>query len=551
MWREKVLCRRKARSDQESRYELLRYATLLSRYARSAVNVIPNHPSDGMSPRAAVAEPGAGGLSDPRLMESEERFRGAFEFAAIGMALVAPDGRWLRVNPSLCRIVGYTPEELLATTFQAITHPDDLETDIEFVRQMLDGSIPHCQLEKRYIHKDGHVVWALLSVSMVRDPDSRPLYFVSQIQEIGARKEAEARLIESELRYRTITDLVPGFVYEGILSAGRMNMTWVSEGFERVYGCSLATFNSLSRERFYDPVALATVLAGIEDVARGLDARMEVPIRSLQGERRWVRIVGRAVSTAHDGGEKTRVLGIIEDISGSKRLERALIDANHQEQLRLSHELHDGLGQDLSGLAYLASSLAKKAERTQSLLEGEISALSGLAHHAVEACSDIAHGVSPLMASGGSLIAALRQMVERANVGGRRRAEFRVSDGAPLTLSQESLNQLYRIVQEALNNSLKHSNAEHIVVTLEIESALIRIEVADDGSGFPRSKTHRGGLGLDSMRYRAATIDARLSIKNRAPDGVVVTCECHQRPSAAIPPEWVSAVEATESSQGK
>jgi signal transduction histidine kinase len=278
---------------------------------------------------------------------------------------------------------------------------------------------------------------------------------------------------------------------------------------------------------------------------------MEVPIRSLQGERRWVRIVGRAVSSLHEGGEKTRVLGIIEDITGSKRLERALIDANHQEQLRLSHELHDGLGQDLSGLAYLASSLAKKAERTQSLLEGEISALSGLALHAVEACSDIARGVSPLMASGGSLIAALRQTVERANIGGRRRVEFRVSDCAPLTLSQESLNQMYRIVQEALNNALKHSKAEHIVVTLEIESALIRIEVADDGEGFPRSKAHRGGLGLDSMRYRAATIDARLSIKNRGPHGVVVTCECHQRPSAAIPPEWVGTAAATESLQGK
>src|SRR5713226_9840359 len=125
------------------------------------------------------------------LRESEERFRGAFESAAIGMALVAPDGRWLRVNPSLCRIVGYSPEELLATTFQAITHPEDLDTDVEFAQRMLGGSIPHYQMEKRYFHKDGHLVWILLSVSLVRDADGRPLYFVSQIQDIGARKQAE------------------------------------------------------------------------------------------------------------------------------------------------------------------------------------------------------------------------------------------------------------------------------------------------------------------------------------------------------------------------
>jgi signal transduction histidine kinase len=216
--------------------------------------------------------------------------------------------------------------------------------------------------------------------------------------------------------------------------------------------------------------------------------------------------------------------------SKRRRLERALIDANHREQQWLSHELHDGLGQDLAGLAYLADAVAKKAERTQSLLAGEISALSGLALHAVEACHNIARGISPLPESDGSLITALRQTVERANAGGRPRAEFRVSDHAPLTLPQESLNQLYRIAQEALNNALKHSKAEHIVLTLEIEAALIRIEVADDGSGFPPSEAQRGGMGLDSMRYRAASMGAHLSIENHGTHGVVVTCECHQTP---------------------
>jgi PAS domain S-box-containing protein len=490
------------------------------------------HPPDGKYPRAAVAHHDVAAAADPRLVESEERFRGAFEFAAFGMALVAPDGRWLRVNPSLCGIVGYTPEELLATTFQAITHPEDLDKDVQFVNRMLEGSISHYQLEKRYFHKNGHLVWILLSVSLVRNGDGSPLYFVSQIQDISARKEAEVRLIESELRYRIITDLVPGFVYEGILREGRMHMTWVSAGFERVYGCSLETFHSLGREHFYDPVALAMVLGAIADVARGADVRIEVPIRRLDGEERWVRIVGRAVRGAEEFN-KTRVLGIIEDITGSRRLERALIDANHQEQQRLSNELHDGLGQDLTGLAYLASALAKEAERTRSRLAGQISALSGLARHAVEACSNIARGISPLTESRGSLIAALRQTVERANAGGRGRVEFQISDGAPLRLSQESLNQLYRIAQEALNNALKHSKAEHIVLTLEIDSALIRIEVADDGSGFPQSLARFGGLGLDSMRYRAAAIGARLSIRNRNPHGVVVNCECSQTSGAA------------------
>src|ERR1700736_6221581 len=191
---------------------MARRATPPDSYAPSGYNVSSIRPSDGVYPRAPVADRDVGASADSRLIESEERLRGAFEFAAIGMALVAPDGRWLRVNPSLCRIVGYSPEELLATTFQAITHPEDLDTDVEFVQRMLEGAIPRYQMEKRYLHKDGHFVWVLLSVSLVRDSDRRPLYFVSQLQDISVRKEAEARLIESELRYRIITDLVPGFV---------------------------------------------------------------------------------------------------------------------------------------------------------------------------------------------------------------------------------------------------------------------------------------------------------------------------------------------------
>jgi PAS domain S-box-containing protein len=140
--------------------------------------------------------------AEAALRESEERFYNAFEHAAIGMALVATDGRWLKVNRALCEIVGYSEEELLATTFQAITHPDDLEADLGYVRQMLAGEIHTYQMEKRYIHKLGHVVWILLSVSLVRGDRAQPLYFIAQIQDITARKQAEASLRESEERWQ-------------------------------------------------------------------------------------------------------------------------------------------------------------------------------------------------------------------------------------------------------------------------------------------------------------------------------------------------------------
>jgi PAS domain S-box-containing protein len=128
------------------------------------------------------------------LRESEERFRSAFDFAAIGMALVAPDGRFLKVNRALCEIVGRSETDLLRCTFQSITHPEDLAGDEEQVRRVLTGEVPTYQLEKRYLHADGHVVWVQLNVSLVRDPAGRPLYFVSQVLDITDRKRVEGEL---------------------------------------------------------------------------------------------------------------------------------------------------------------------------------------------------------------------------------------------------------------------------------------------------------------------------------------------------------------------
>lgn len=129
--------------------------------------------------------------AEEALRESEERFRSAYEYAAIGKALVGLDGRFLNVNRSLCEIVGYSEKELLTKTFQDITYSADLEVDLANVRRLLQGAINSYQLEKRYIHKDGHLVTSLLTVSLVRDSRGEPLYFISQIQDISERKRLE------------------------------------------------------------------------------------------------------------------------------------------------------------------------------------------------------------------------------------------------------------------------------------------------------------------------------------------------------------------------
>lgn len=128
------------------------------------------------------------------LRNSESRFRASFEDAPIGMALVGLDGRFLHVNGALCAIVGYAPRELADRTFQDITWLEDLEADLAHVQRLLRGEVHSYQMEKRYIHKQGHLVSVLLTGSLVRDSQGAPLYFVAQVQDISERKQLEQAL---------------------------------------------------------------------------------------------------------------------------------------------------------------------------------------------------------------------------------------------------------------------------------------------------------------------------------------------------------------------
>ncbi len=128
------------------------------------------------------------------LRETEEHFRNAFDYAAIGMALVSPQGGWLRVNRSLCDLIGYGETELLNSSFQNVTHVEDVANDLANLYRLMQGETPTCQVEKRYVHKSGKIVWALNNVSLVRDADDAPAHFIFQIQDITERKRVEAAL---------------------------------------------------------------------------------------------------------------------------------------------------------------------------------------------------------------------------------------------------------------------------------------------------------------------------------------------------------------------
>jgi len=147
------------------------------------------------------------------LRETEDRFRSAFEDAAIGMAIVAPDGRFVRVNRALCELSGYSEDELLGLTVRDLTHPDDWEENRRRIRDVLAGPARTFQMEKRYVGKGGSEVWVLLSASLVRDAGGEPLYFVSEMQDVTGRKRTEEQLREAQ-KMDAIGQLAGGIAHD-------------------------------------------------------------------------------------------------------------------------------------------------------------------------------------------------------------------------------------------------------------------------------------------------------------------------------------------------
>jgi diguanylate cyclase (GGDEF)-like protein/PAS domain S-box-containing protein len=262
--------------------------------------------------------------TEEALREAEERFRRSFNDAAIGMALVGTDGRFLRTNRSLCNMLGYREVELLGKTFQDITHPDDLDADLDQVRRMLVGEIRTYQMEKRYFHKEGHVVWALLSVSMVHDEEGEPLYFVSQIQDISERKRAEQKIRAAEQRYRTLVEQIPAVTYIDPVDDPETSL-YTSPQIEQMLGYTPQEWQNekLWPKRLH-PDDRERILAADKrfEAGGGEPFREEYRLLAKDDSVVWVR--EEAVLVRDEAGEPLYWQGVFYDLTERKALEERL-----------------------------------------------------------------------------------------------------------------------------------------------------------------------------------------------------------------------------------
>jgi signal transduction histidine kinase len=229
------------------------------------------------------------------------------------------------------------------------------------------------------------------------------------------------------------------------------------------------------------------------------------------------------------------VLVVVRDVTEQKRLQKEILEISNREQERLGHELHDGLAQQLMGIALLCKVLQKQLER-ESLPEAEqASQIEKLVEDALSQTRSLARGLAPVEIDAGGLEAALEDLARRIErVHGVRcvfRSERRVATGS----RAEALH-LYRIAQEAVSNALRHANPTRIAIDLSSVNGRRRLTVVDNGSGIApnpestRKKGSRGGMGLHIMRYRARMIDAIFDIRPAPGKGTLVSCEWSSAP---------------------
>ena len=260
--------------------------------------------------------------AEQELRASEERFRNAFESAPFGMCLSALDGSFLQVNSALCEMLGYPEEELLGMAWRQLTHPDDLAPSLQMAQRLLSGASRVEELEKRYRHRTGSVAWARARVSLARDVNGAPLYFVTHLEDIGERMRAAAAMRQSEEQYRSLIANIPDVVWT-VGADGKF--AFVSPNIQRLMGYAAAEYYEGGMSwwsKTIHPDDAARVRAASDALLiSGKPYDMEYRVRRKTGE--WIWVHSRAFKTYRKNGTQYAD-GLSSDITVRKNAEEAM-----------------------------------------------------------------------------------------------------------------------------------------------------------------------------------------------------------------------------------
>ena len=259
------------------------------------------------------------------LRDRDQQFKGAFEYSAVGAAILSVKGGFLQVNQALCDALGYSPDELVTMNQRDVAHPGDRAGDVPLLRQFLRGRLPFYQAERRFVTRQGAFGWAMVSVSLIRDDQGKPLHFICQAQDVSAAKLAQIALKDSEEKFRRLIETAQEGVW--VINADRRT-TFVNQRMAGMLGYSVDEMLGAPWLAFTDEEDRADVAANIDRGRNGVTRQHDFRFRRKDGTHMWALLVANPLFDQE--GNYLGALSMLTDISERKQTERALREAKER-----------------------------------------------------------------------------------------------------------------------------------------------------------------------------------------------------------------------------
>ena len=425
------------------------------------------------------------------------------------------------VSPQIEAALGFSQQEWLEdpVRWYRQVHPDDKQRwSLEAAEMFVSGK--PLRSAYRVIARDGRVVWFHCEAKMVRREDGRPWFIHGAAFDITDLKRAETSLQEERNVVTAILDTVGALVVvldpDGrIVRFNRTCEQTTGYSFAEVRGKSVRDLFMISEEP--DRFGLAW-----NQLQRGERPRdYESHLVNRRGERRLIAWSTTMLRT--EDGAVRHVIATGIDVTERKQLETAILEISAREQRRIGQDLHDGLGQHLTGIAFLSKVLAEELAAEVRPEAGDAAKIVNLVNEAIRTTRDLARGLLPVVSEAQGLMSALQRWANEVEEVFRISCRFECV--GPLLVHDETVaNHVYRIAQEAVNNAIKHGRARRITVSLRAENGRGALTVEDDGSGLPEVPVNHPGMGLHIMNYRARMIGGSLSVQRCGQRGTLVAC---------------------------
>lgn len=485
------------------------------------------------------------------LEESEARFRAAFESSAIGMALTTIEGRFLKANAAVCKMSGYTEQELVQLTSNDIVFPADALVGLDLFEGMMAGQRDYYQVERRYVRKNGEVFWTRLTLSAVQDTPGKIAYLVGLVEDIDEQKRTLAELRKSEARFQTVFDNAAIGITLNRLDGQTLA---VNPATTHIVGYSAAELHALNP---LDLIAAEDLAAGAEQYQELITGQRNSYVVELRHRRKagglsWARVNYSLVRDLN--GQPDYVIALIENIDEEKRAaeklaaqeaehrrvleeriaartaelnqanqllqQQATQEAVNNERIRLARDLHDAVTQTLFSASLIAEVLPQLWDINQDEARRRLAALRHMTRGALAEMRTLLLELRPNALVDVPLPDLLRQLTEAFM--SRTHLQVQLQVEGQRALPPDVQLALYRITQEALNNIARHAGATQVIVTLRLSDS-VRLSIVDNGVGFDPVTVPPDHLGTQIMRERAQSVGASYALYSAPDEGTQIT----------------------------